>query len=204
MSLPSTWRADVTGSSAGSAPACRASWPPHAAPPRHSHQYRARATHHCGRVGPRPRIPTAAVSRCRVPDSGGTADGNDQDQQLMSRPCGSTNKPNRSGTSALVACLGSLWRAAAYLPFRNPCNWSRPAPVARGAGIHVLPFGKSLHKARPRTRIPIRVPVQSRPMGPIRPAAHQHRRCGSGLHRLLLLALFAEMERAPGRPGTPR
>jgi hypothetical protein len=55
--------------------------------------------------------------------------------------------------------------AAAYLPFRNPWNRNRPASVAQRAGTRDLPFRKSLRNARSRTRVPIRVPVQSRPWG---------------------------------------
>jgi hypothetical protein len=187
MSLPSTGRAGVTGSSAGSTPACRAGWPaaccsaatsssipgPRNSPPRPAATAGARV------------FPPAAASHWRMPDSGGTAEGNDQDQQFDVQDYAILPRSQViAGTSASVACRGSFVDGFCLLAVPQSLELNRPAPVTQGTGTRVLPFRKSLHKARSRTRISIRVPVQSRPMGPIRPASHQHRRCGSGPYRL--------------------
>jgi hypothetical protein len=142
---------------------------------------------------PRPcRLPGApAYSRphlrghCRVLDSGGTADGNDQDQQFDVQ--GHAILPISQvapGTSAPVACLHSFVDDFCLLAVPQSLKLGQARTGCPGAGTRVLPFRKSLHKARSRTRIPIWVPVQSGPMGPIRPAARHRRRCGSGPYRL--------------------
>jgi hypothetical protein len=162
---------------------------------------------------PRPCRPPAAPAysrphlrgRCRVLDSGGTAYGNDQDQQFdVQGPCDSANKPARTGNVSSGGLPPQFVGDFCLLAVPQSLKLGQARAGCPGAGTRVLPFRKSLHTARSRTRMPIRVPVQSAPWGlsgllPVTAAA-----AGPGRIAFVLLALSAEMERAPGRPGTPR
>ena len=121
----------MTGSSAGSTPACRAGWPPRTAPPRHRHPHRTHATHH----RPRRVFASAAASRCRMPDSGGTADGNDQDQQFDVQ--GHALLPMSQVAAGISA---SRWWPLQF------CGWLMPtcrsAILGTGTGPHRSPRGQ--------------------------------------------------------------
>jgi hypothetical protein len=123
---------------------------------------------------PRPCRPPAAPAysrphlrgRCRVLDSGGTAYGNDQDQQFdVQGPCDSANKPARTGNVSSGGLPPQFVGDFCLLAVPQSLKLGQARAGCPGAGTRVLPFRKSLHTARSRTRMPIRVPVQSRPMG---------------------------------------
>jgi len=171
---------------------------------------------------PRPCRPPAAPAysrphlrgRCRVLDSGGTAYGNDQDQQFdVQGPCDSANKPARTGNVSSGGLPPQFVGDFCLLAVPQSLKLGQARAGCPGAGTRVLPFRKSLHTARSRTRMPIRAvargqePVFCRsanrytqrvperecqsgfryspaPWGPIRPAARHRRRCGSGPYRL--------------------
>jgi hypothetical protein len=132
-----------------------------------------------------------------MPDSGATADGNDQDQQFDVQGYAILPRSQvAAGTSASVACLGSFVTASVYLPFRNPWNWNRPAPVTQGQEPAFCRSANRYTKRVPEPEYQSVFRYSPAPWGrfhllPINTAA-----AGLGRIAFLLLALFAEMERA--------